>query len=69
MKNEKFKSREKELCRKCTKYTLLRDRLNYKSTKMSEKGEEKNFGIFHVVFSTIKGGKKGGAIGERQGAY
>lgn len=51
------------------KYTLLRDRLNYKSTKMSEKGEEENFGIFHVVFSTIKGGKKGGAIGERQGAY
>lgn len=60
MKNEKFKSREKELCRKCTKYTLLRDRLNYKSTKMREKGEEENFGIFHVVFSTMKKGEKKG---------
>lgn len=50
------------LCRKYAKYTLLQDRLNYKSTKAKrgKKARRKIFGIFHVVFSTIKGEKRGG---------
>lgn len=57
-----------ELCRKYAKYTLLQDRLNYKSTKAKrgKKARRKIFGIFHVVFSTIKGEKRGGEGGKKE---